>query len=549
MANSEGKLLFGMELELGFAVLDDEGKQLDATSALGSYLKVCSKKFLHLSGRDCTHLYLANGSLVYPDVGHPEFATAESPSPVSLLQSLRAGEGMMADAAEELESQPGISEVNLYRTNVDYSSIGTTWGCHESYLARRPPADFAPRVVDHLVSRLIYSGSGGFNNQSYGAAFVLSPRVAHLSSKIGRDSRGRRAIFSLREESLSNVGYHRVHLICGEPNFSELSTYLKVGTTALVIAMADANVDFGMREKLLTSPVDAIGLFSLNPDCKKQASCDDGNRRSAIDIQRNYLELAEKNLAAPFMPEWAEDVCVKWRKALDQLASDPETLIGSLDWPTKLAVFKQHVHARSTLSWSSLPVWTSVAMRVSRALSTKTDAWPRIESHQVKAFLGTKGAIARLLKNLTSMLVEHGLDWDELDAFYDLRDQLCELDLRYGQLYPRGIYLDLEEAGRIRGGILEAGQIEKAIDRAPTEGRARVRGDWVRRLANSKDKYYSSWTCISGNSKYIDLGDPFVTEADWRTAERGQTLRNRSDEPDMDIPAFLTESAQNRLFD
>ena len=99
MANSEGKLLFGMEVEFGFAVLDDKGVKLDASSALMSYMKLCAKQFVNLPGRDGSRLFLANGSLVYPDCGHPEFATAESPSPVSLLQSLRAGETMLAGVA------------------------------------------------------------------------------------------------------------------------------------------------------------------------------------------------------------------------------------------------------------------------------------------------------------------------------------------------------------------------------------------------------------------------------------------------------------------
>jgi len=547
VVNSEGKLLFGMEVEFGFAALDDEGVQLDANTALMAYLNVCSKRLLHLSSQGSSHLYLANGSLIYPDVGHPELATAESSSPIALLQSLRAGETMLADAAGELESISGVSKVSLYRTNVDYSLIGTTWGCHESYLSRRSPANFAPRVVDHLVSRLVFSGSGGFNNQSYGAAFVISPRAAHLTKRIGSDSTGSRAIFSLRNDPLS-TGYRRVHLICGEPNCSELSTYLKVGTTALVIAMADANVDFGTCSRSLTSPVEAICRFSLNPECKNQSFCDDGVRRSAIDIQRYYLELATRHLEAAFMPAWAADVCEKWGSVLDQLEADPEGLIGSLDWPTKLAIFKRHVNAQSSMSWSSLPVWTSVAMRVSKALSDKTNSWPRVSSRQVKDILETRGPVCRLLKNLTSMLDEHGLDWDELDAFHDLRDQLCELDLRYGQLFPRGIYLDLEHAGQIKDRILEPAQIEAAIERAPSEGRARLRGDWIRRLAKKREKYYCDWTCITGNSRYLDLGDPFATAVDWRESSTVQPMRRCSDD-ELDIPAFLRRSGQDRLFD
>jgi hypothetical protein len=549
VGNRKGKLLFGMELELAFSVLDDEGGQLDSNSALELYLRVCSKQFLHLPGAENSQMFLANGNLVYPDLGHPELATAESPSPVTLLQSLRAGETMMADAAKELETQSGISNVNLYRTNVDYSRIGTTWGCHESYLSRRRPADIAPFVVDHLVSRVIYSGSGGFSNKSYSAAFVLSPRVSHLNAKIGNDGGGRRAIFSLRNEPLSKGGYHRVHMICGEANCSELSTYLKVGTTALVIAMADANVDFGMREKSLKSPLSAMNLFSQGLDCTRQALCNDGITRSAIDIQRGYLALAERNLGTSFMPEWAEEVCNRWRKVLDDLESDRDALIGSLDWPTKLAIFKQHVRTQSSLSWNSLPVWNSVSTKLANALMPDVEECSRVTNRQVKAVLGTKGAIARRLKDLSRTLNKQGLAWEELDTFNDLRDQLCELDLRYGQLYPQGIHLSLEKAGQIRDQILRPNQIEAAIGRAPTAGRARVRGDWIRHFASRNEEYFCNWTHIFGKSGNIDLGDPFVTQADLQITERVPTSDHLPREPDSDVPAFMTEHPQFRLFD
>jgi len=549
VGSSEGKLLFGMEVEFGFAALDEKGVRIEASSALMAYIKMCAKRLLHLPGGDHSKLYLANGSLIYPDCGHPEFATAESPSPVSLLQSLRAGETVMAGIARQLESSAGIGKVILFRTNVDYSQLGTTWGCHESYLSRRRPAEFAPQVVDHLVSRIIYTGAGGFNNQTYGAAFVVSPRAGHLNNKIGSDTTGARSIFSLRDQPLSNAGYHRVHLICGEPNCSELSTYLKVGTTALVLAMADADVNFNDLGGTLRSPVEAMSKFALNPDCRTRAMSPGGNSRSAIDIQRSYLELAEKNLVAAFMPDWAEDVCVKWRSVLEALEDDPESLVGSLDWPTKLAIFKRHLRAHSSLSWDSLAVWSSVATRVSKALATRDDACPRPGSDQLKSRLEVKGAIGRLLTNLTGMLDEHGLDWGELDEFYDLRHQLCELDLRYGQLYPQGIFLELERAGEIRDRIIESARIEAAIDRAPAEGRARVRGDWVRRLATGDGHYSCDWSRIAGEADFIDLGDPFITAADLQVRKKARNLPQDGDDQVLSIPAFLRSREQGGLFD
>jgi len=83
----------------------------------------------------------------------------------------------MAGVAHQLESQSGISRVNLFRTIVDYANLGTTYGCHESYLSRRSPLEFAQKVVDHLVSRIIYSGAGGFGKSKLRRCiFIITAR-------------------------------------------------------------------------------------------------------------------------------------------------------------------------------------------------------------------------------------------------------------------------------------------------------------------------------------------------------------------------------------
>jgi len=450
-----------------------------------------------------------------------------------VILSTQLGETILAQAAERLESEAGIGRVDLYRTNVDYAAIGTTWGCHESYLSRRSPAEYAAKVVPHLVSRIVYTGSGGFDNLSPSARFALSPRAFHLNMAVSNERRIGRAIFSLRNDPLSS-SYHRVHLVCGEPNCSELSTYLKIGTTALVLAMADARVDFGIGDDWLVSPLGDMPRFALDTECKTRAQCRDGKRRTAIDIQRHYLELAERHCGVAFMPPWAGDLCAKWREVLDQLEANPEALVGSLDWPTKLALFKQFVDNHSDLSWNALPIWSSVSYRVSRAIADDDERWPRVSASRVETCLGNKGQGARLFKNLSKMLQENGLDWYELDAFYALRDRLCEFDLRYGQLYPRGIFLDLEDAGEIRHRMLTQPQIDAAMDRAPESGRARVRGDWVRRLATGRAGYCCDWTFIRGNAEHLDLSDPFVTEACMQSnAQRNTARSNAPEQPDL----------------
>jgi len=514
--NKTGRLLLGIETEFGFTARDAAGNVRDTQLAVESLLKVCGNAHEHLRGSDSpVRRYLANGGLLYPDVGHPEYATAECSSPLGVLQSLRAGEKMLSDAACRLEAMGGFSSALLYRTNVDYSAIGTTWGCHESYLSRRPPAEYAATVVPHLVSRIVYTRAGGFDNRCRGAEFVLSPRVFYLSRAVEYDSCGRRAIFSLRDDPLSGNGFFRNHLICGESNCADLSTFLKCGTTALVLALAEAGVEFGASARWVDAATDAMRRFSRDPGCREQAAHAGGPPESAIDLQYRYLQAAEKNLDAPFMPPWAEQVCAHWREVLDKLADDPQSLVGSLDWPTKLALFKAYVRDHSELDWDALPVWTTVTRNVCKVVATPEEPWPRLSSRRIEMLYRGSGPVVREIRAAARLLDEHGLGWAGLDAFQDLRDRLCELDIRYGQLHPKGLFLELAESGTADEGMVTAAEIAAAAERAPEPGRARIRGDWIRRLAAERAQYRARWTGIQGETRVLDLGDPLGEEPEW----------------------------------
>ena len=163
--------------------------------------------------------------------------------PWSVVRYIQAGHQIIADLAQAVESErPPGTEVMCFRCNVDYGGLRTTWGSHESYLHRMSPAALQSQIVPHLVSRIIYTGAGGFNPLSSGLEFTLSPRVAHINRVASADSTSDRGIFHTKNEPLSRDGYNRLHIICGESLCSETAMFLKAGTTALIVAMADAGV-------------------------------------------------------------------------------------------------------------------------------------------------------------------------------------------------------------------------------------------------------------------------------------------------------------------
>lgn len=536
MDSSGASLLFGVESELGFTANDPDGRRIGAAIALDRLLRTCRDRLTHLPGRGGVRLYLGNGGLIYPDVGHPELATAECSDPRAVLASLRACEALLTDAAEALAGQPDVGGVNLYRSTVDYDS-GSTWGNHESYCSREEPWAHAAAAVPHLVSRIVYTGSGGFDNTRPGARFVLSPRTPHLGCETSFESQSSRAIFSVRDEALSNEGYYRVHLICGDANCSELSTYLKVGTTAVVLAMADAGVDFGLGSASLQSPVQAMALFARDPRLEAKALCVDGRPRTALEIQRHYLALAEKHLGASFMPGWAEELTGHWRSVLDRLERDPRDLAGWLDWPTKLEIFERYVASQSTLSWDSLLAWTKAVEQAAASFGEPRRGPARFTAEQLKRCLAGCGETLDLFGQPGADAGTNALDWNDYPQFLRLRDELCELDLRYGLLYPGGLYSDLEAAGCMKGRLIAADDIERARDRAPEPGRARLRGEWIKRLAG-REGYGCDWAWIRGRSQYLDLGNPFATEACWQPVRKPH-LDLSSRNAQLEVPAFL----------
>jgi proteasome accessory factor A len=143
---------------------------------------------------------------------------------------------MLVAVAEELmRREPGLAEVLLFKTNVDHSGSGATWGCHTSFMHRGNPEKFPAQIIPHLVSRIVYSGAGGLELTADGRLrFTLSPRVRFLECEVSNNSTSERGIFHTKDETLAEEGYHRLHIITGESLCSETALWLNMGATALI---------------------------------------------------------------------------------------------------------------------------------------------------------------------------------------------------------------------------------------------------------------------------------------------------------------------------
>lgn len=506
------ELLFGVETEYAIAGVSADGRA-DQEAILQRLMELARQQLVQLPDlNSSTGFFLQNGSRLYVDCGlHPEICTPECTNPWDVVRYIEAGHRILAGLAASVEvaDSPG-TEIMCFRSNVDYSGSQATWGCHESYMHRMSLDALQSQIIPHLVTRLIYTGAGGFNPLSQGLEFTLSPRMAYFRRVITESSTTGRGIWHAKSEPLCS-GYNRLHVLCGESLCSQSAAFLKVGVTALIVALADAGFAPGSAVQL-ADPLAAMQTVAGDETCKKPLRMAGGCWMRAIDIQRHYLEQVEAHLGSGLLPEWAAEVCRHWRAILHELEGAPGSVEKILDWGIKRALYANHA-ASLGIRWEDLPFWTRVIDRLVAALVACKDPGKALP---LELAIETKNSILKKAVAREPLLRFRGFQWENLSALLGCRQNLFEIDIRFGQLGPKGIFETLDLSNVLNHRVSGVDNIEHAMAEPPAIGRAHVRGQVIRRLAGGEAQ--CDWQRIVnfGEKQILDLSNPFAGEESWR---------------------------------
>ncbi|HMC05481.1 MAG TPA: depupylase/deamidase Dop, partial [Actinomycetota bacterium] len=297
---------------------------------------------------------LDNGARYYVDHAHPEYSTPECTNARDLVIHDKAGERVLAESirASWRVMQPNQSIV-VYKNNSD--SKGNSYGCHENYLMSR--ATPFPMIVRYLtpflVTRQIFTGSGKVGSEGINArhnvAFQLSQRADFFEVEVGLETTFKRPIINTRDEPHADPEkYRRLHVIIGDANMSEVATFLKVGTTALVLKMIED--DFISADLTLAEPVAALKAISADPTCRATVALSEGRTVRAVDLQWEFLDWARKYLAEREVDPVTAEVMSRWEQVLAAIETDPMVADRQLDWVAKLRLIEAYRDRRG-LSW------------------------------------------------------------------------------------------------------------------------------------------------------------------------------------------------------
>ncbi|MFL6071985.1 MAG: depupylase/deamidase Dop [Mycobacteriales bacterium] len=302
------------------------------------------------------NVILPNGARLYVDHAHPEYSTPEVTNPRDLVVWDKAGERVMAEAARRAARIPGAQPIQLYKNNTD--NKGASYGAHENYLMKRatPFADIVRHLTPFFVTRQVFCGAGrvGIGQDGSAHGFQISQRADFFEVEVGLETTLKRPIINTRDEPHADPEkYRRLHVIIGDANLSEIATYLKTGTTALVLAMIEDG--FLTWDLALQAPVAALRAVSHDPTLTQTVTLRDGRRLTAVQVQMEYYEQARKYVEDRFgtdVDETTADVLRRWEAVLTKLAEDPMTCHRELDWVAKLRVLEGY-RSRDGVDWDS----------------------------------------------------------------------------------------------------------------------------------------------------------------------------------------------------
>ena len=333
--------IFGLESEYGITCTL-RGQRRLSPDEVARYLfrKVVSW------GRS-SNVFLENGARLYLDVGsHPEYATPECDSIYEAVVHDKAGERILESlvlSAEERLREEGIrGTIHLLKNNTD--SAGNSYGCHENYLTSRDDdlGAHSAVLIPFLVSRQIYTGAGKIVQTARGPLYSITQRADHIWETLSSATTRSRPIINTRDEPHADAErFRRLHVIVGDSNMSEYTTFLKLGSTACMLRMLEDKYVV-LRDMTLENPIRAIRDISHDITCRRTVHLANGREVSALDIQREYLDRALRYAESTGFPTLEQRALEMWEHCVTTIENDPLKLEREVDWVIKLSLMNAY---------------------------------------------------------------------------------------------------------------------------------------------------------------------------------------------------------------
>lgn len=445
---------------------------------------------------------LLNGSKIYEDSGaYVENATPEVRTPIEAVIYQRANELLLLKALQKAATRMHIkpADIKLVRAVKDYA--GHYCGMHINVSARRyEAADMVEHLTPFIITRF-YACAGSIGS----AGFTMSQKNPAIRTVASEDTRQNRGIINLKREPLANATFKRIHITHNDATMSELSTFLTVGGTALVVKMLDDGVCVGPCYKL-ADPVGALKQMDNDFYWSKPLNLASGLRASPIEIQEHYLKVAEV-YSAGHDDLWMKDVVKRWRWVLETLRTrGPKGLCRELDPYIKLQLYSTSLRKHGT----TLKEFSQWARPIAMAKPYFDGRHQRDIRNYLKEQMPAVGFYF-----LEEHISRNRLNWCDLPKARRLYDKMISMDILFHDIREQGLYFRLRDANMVNSELVNKAHLHEAMCNPPRDTRAYARGSAIREAA-SESGTVASWVEVRNRNRHVQLPDPLVTTYIWQ---------------------------------
>lgn len=280
-----------------------------------------------------------------------ERATPECATPQELVTYIRASELLIQKVVENFvtaESGYDESTINsrIHRRVVD--SAGNRKGCHDNFgiYAKDHDSfllDTKLSLTNHLATRSFVTGAGHVKSKE----LRYAQKINGLSGVVGYGYTGT----MMRMDQENNDKTSRLEIRCNDINISDWATLIRIGSTALVLAINNTPLADQLKTDFSERPIDLAkrhNQLHLYKDLRIEKNKIDF---SAVDYQQKIAELAldKLQLYIDELPlEYFEiakelyEYCEDFKTVAEQKATI-ELLADRADWAAKFVILNRHV--------------------------------------------------------------------------------------------------------------------------------------------------------------------------------------------------------------
>jgi proteasome accessory factor A len=165
--------------------------------------------------------------------------------------------------------------------------------------------------------------------------YSIAQRAEHIWEGVSSATTRSRPIINTRDEPHADAErYRRLHVIVGDSNMSEYTTFVKVGAAACMLRMLE-DPSVVLRDMTLENPIRAIRDISHDMTCRRKVRLANGREVSALDIQREYLDRALRYADTKGFPPLEAKALEMWEHCVSTIENDPLKLDREVDWVIK----------------------------------------------------------------------------------------------------------------------------------------------------------------------------------------------------------------------